>query len=253
MTVLFDPSYIYYAAIHEKPFSAASQKKNVEKGEVYDFMLIRPGMAIQISMVLDSGKTIYPRAMIYDIQDKKVIFSQTSPPLLRSHIGRYMLLSSVLTQEGKPQRYGFLARVTGFVKDYEIASQAKVMAVSADVKSESTEVDLRESYRVKPAADCGLLLVINKEEYPIVDISLGGVIFSQPFSKISSNPKGELPMILVIDEVPIKLLARVIRVLEKEDYRYVACAFNGGDKELQSRLGRKILDIERQQLSLGRL
>ncbi len=216
-------------------------------------MLIRPGMAIQISMVLDSGKTIYPRAMIYDIQDKKVIFSQTSPPLLRSHIGRYMLLSSVLTQGGKPQRYGFLARVTGFIKDYEIASQAKVMAVSADVKSESTEVDLRESYRVKPAADCGLLLVVNKEEYPIVDISLGGVIFSQPFSKISSSPTGELPMILVIDEVPIKLLARVIRVLEKEDYRYVACAFNGADKELQSRLGKKILDIERQQLSLGRL
>jgi hypothetical protein len=216
-------------------------------------MLIRPGMAIQISMVTDTGKTIYPRAMVYDIENKKVIFSQTSPPLLRSHIGRYLLLSSVLTQEGKPQRYGFLARITGFIKDYEIASQARVMAVAANVKSASTEVDLRESFRVKPFADCGLLLVMNKEEYPTVDISLGGVLFSQPFSQIISNPKGDLPIILVIDETPIKMLARVIRVVEKEDYRFVACAFNGNDKELQSNLGRKILNIQRQQLSLGRL
>jgi hypothetical protein len=216
-------------------------------------MLIRPGMAIQISMVLDSGKTIYPRAMIYDIDEKKVIFSQTSPPLLRSHLGRYLLISSVLTKKEKPQRYGFLARIKEFIKDYEIASQARVMAVSAEVKSGPTEVDLRESFRVKPFADCGLLLVINKEEYPIVDISLGGVLFSQPFSRISSNPKGDLPLILVIDEVPIKMLARVIRIVEKEDYRFVSCAFSGNDKELHQKLGRKILDIERLQLSLGRL
>lgn len=216
-------------------------------------MLIRPGMATQISMVLDSGKTIYPRAMIYDIDEKKVIFSQTSPPLLRSHLGRYLLISSVLPGKEKPQRYGFLARITDFIKDYEIASQARVMAVSADVKSKDSEVDLRESFRVKPFADCGLLLVINKEEYPIVDIALGGVLFSQPFSVIGSNPKGDLPMILVIDEVPFKFLARVIRVVEKEDYRFVACTFSGQDKELHAKLGRKILDIERLQLSLGRL
>lgn len=248
----FEP-IIYYAPIHAKPFSALTQRGNYNEGEVNRFMLIRPGMAIQISMVTDTGKTIYPRAMVYDIEDKKVIFSQTSPPLLRSHIGRYLLISSVLNKEGKPQRYGFLARITGFIKDYEIASQARVMAVSADVKSAETEVDLRESFRVKPFADCGLLLVTNKEEYPIVDISLGGVLFSQPFSKISINPKGDLPIILVIDEAPIKLLVRVIRVVEKEDYRFVAVAFSGGDKELQSKLGKKILDIERQQLSLGRL
>lgn len=220
-------------------------------------MLIRPGMAIQISMVLDSGKTIYPRAMVYDIDEKNVIFSQTSPPLLRSHLGRYVLISSVLTkkekEKEKPQRYGFLARIMGFSKDYEIASQARVMAISADVKSASTEVDLRESFRVKPFADCGLLLVINKEEYPIVDISLGGVLFSQPFSVISGNPKGDLPVILVIDEVPIKMLARVVRIVEKEDYRFICCAFSGNDKELHQKLGRKILDIERLQLSLGRL
>jgi len=216
-------------------------------------MLIRPGMAIQISMVLDSGKTIYPRAMVYDIEGKKVVFSQTSPPLLRSHEGRYLLISSVLTKEGKPQRYGFLARINGFIKDYEIASQAKVMAVSAEVKSETTEVDLRESFRVKPPADSGLVLVINKEEYPIVDISLGGVLFTQPFSMIAANPRGDIPMLVVIDDVPIKVMGRVTRVVEKEDYRYVACTFIGADKELQSLLGKKILNIERLQLSLGRL
>jgi len=216
-------------------------------------MLIRPGMAIQISMVLDSGKTIYPRAMIYDIKDKQVIFSQTSPALLRSHVGRYVLISSVLTKEGKPQRYGFLAQITNFIKDYEIASGAQVMAVTAEIKSESTEVDLRESFRVKPFTDCGLVLVINKEEYPIVNISLGGILFSQPFSKISSPPRGEIALILVIDEVPVKVMARVVRVVENEDYRFVACTFSGNDRELHSRLGRKILDIERHHLAMGRL
>ena len=216
-------------------------------------MLIRPGMAIQISMVLDSGKMVYPRAMIYDINDKKIIFSQTTPALRKSHLGRYVLISSVLTKDGKPQRYGFLARVTEFVKDYEIASEARVMAISADIKSEATEVDLRESYRVKPSSDSGLLLVVDKEEYPIMNISLGGVVFSQPFAGAGNNPKGDLPMILVIDDTPIKLITRVVRVVEKDDYRHVACSFSGEDKELQNRLGKKILDIERQQLSLGRL
>ncbi|HQA82346.1 MAG TPA: hypothetical protein PKY80_03110, partial [Syntrophales bacterium] len=65
-------------------------------------MLIQPGMTVQISTVLESGKTIYPRAMVYDIQEKKVVFSQTSPPLPRFHIGHYVLISSVLTMEGKP-------------------------------------------------------------------------------------------------------------------------------------------------------
>jgi len=216
-------------------------------------MLIRPGMTIEISMFLDSGKTIYPRAMVYDIKDKQVVFSQTSPPLLRSHIGRYVLVSSVLTKEGKPQRYGFLAWITNFIKDYEIASGAQVTAITADIKSESTEVDLRESFRVKPFTDCGLLLVIDKEEYPIVNISLGGLLFSQPFSKLGSTPRGEIPLILVIDEVPLKVIARVMRVVEKEDHRFVACAFSGNDRELQSRLGRKILDIERHHLAMGRL
>ncbi len=216
-------------------------------------MKIRPGMAIQISMVLESGKTIYPRAMVYDIEKNRIIFSQTSPSLLRSHEGRYMLISSVLTKEGKPQRYGFLARITGFMKDYEIASQARVMAVAAEIKSETTEVDLREAYRVKPFADCGLLLVMNKEEYPIVDISLNGVLFTQPFSRVTVDPKGEIPLLLVLDDVPIKITGKVVRVVEKEDHRYIACTFIGSEKELQSKLGRKILDIERQQLSLGRL
>jgi len=216
-------------------------------------MLIQPGMTIQISMTLESGKTIYPRAMVYDIKEKKMIFSQTSPPLLRSHVGRYVLISSVLTREGKPpQRYGFLAQITDFIKDYEIASGARVISVAADIKSESTEVDLRESFRVKPFTDCGLILVLNKEEYPILDISLGGLLFSQPHSKISS-PQGEIPLILVIDEVPVKVTARVMRVVEKEDHRFVACAFSGKDRELQSRLGRKILDIERHYLAKGRL
>jgi hypothetical protein len=210
-------------------------------------------MAIQISMTLDSGKTIYPRAMLYDVAGKNVIFSQTSPPLLRSHQGRYLLLSSVLTKEGKPQRYGFLARILEFLKDYEIQSQARVMAVSAEVKSGTTEVDLREAFRVKPPSDSGILLVISKEEYPIVDISLGGVLFTQPFSKVAANPRGDIPMLLVIDDVPIKVLTRVARVAEKEDYRFVASTFNSMDKELQSRLGKKILDIERQQLTMGRL
>ncbi len=216
-------------------------------------MLIRPGMAIQISMVLDSGKTIYPRAMVYDINDKKVVFPQTSPPFLRSHIGRYVLISSILTKQEKPQRYGFLAQITDFIKDYEIASGAHVMAVTADIKSETTEVDLRESFRVKPFTDCGLLLVIDKEECPIVDVSLGGILFSQPFSKIGSTLRSEIPLILVIDEVPVKITARIVRVVEKEDYRFVACAFNGNDRELQNRLGKKILDIERHHLAMGRL
>lgn len=215
-------------------------------------MLIQPGMTVQISTVLESGKTIYPRAMVYDIQEKKVIFSQTSPPLPRSHIGHYVLISSVLTMEGKPQRYGFLAQVTHFVKDYEIASGSRVVAVTADIRSEETEVDLRESFRVKPFTDCGLILVLNKEEYPIVNISLGGVFFCQA-SKTGIPPEGEIPLTLVIDEVPVKVTAKVMRVVEKEGHRFVACAFSGNDKELQNRLGRKVLDIERYQLAMGRL
>jgi hypothetical protein len=193
--------------------------------------------------------------MVYELGERKIIISQATPAFRREHMNRSLLVSALFRQEGQMRRWGFNVRLTEFTKNYEIASKERVMAFAGAITSSLAPVDFRECYRVTPlsVSDLYFLLDDNKEERPIINISLGGILFSQPRTGRICKPREEIPLLIVIDDLPLKTHAQVIRIEEREINSLIACKFIGENRELQTLLGKKVFDIQRQQLSKGRL
>jgi hypothetical protein len=212
-------------------------------------MSIKPGTSVDI--VLDPAtEGIKPmKALVYEVAGKCLVLSQTSPPIRSQPPHRPLYVTYLVRQGNRMRRMGFTAAVAAFCDDYPLLSGTRVPAVSLEMEGAPEETSLRKSFRIRTPSNCGLTLTIDGRNYAIFEISLTGIGFIQPLRQPAFKPSASLECRLNIDGRSYPLKARVIRAPESAASRRIAAAFVGIGQEMQPVLSRKILLLERRELS----
>ena len=213
-------------------------------------MSMKPGSSVEIRLDSPSAGAAPLKALIYDIAEKRLILSQTSPPITPSLVEKRVHISYIVKEGYSVRRFGCLAVISGFGDNYRLSSGVRVQTLIVDITREPKEVSLRKGFRVRPSRHGGISLAIGKREHPILDISLTGIKFIQRFSDPPFKTAEELECTLTIDGRSYPpLAARVVRVSKSAAALHVAVDFVEMYRTLQPVLSKKILMLEREELS----
>ena len=218
-----------------------------------DLSSIKPGLNTDVVVNVDFSKEIIDvrKAFIYDVLEKRIILSQTNPPMASYHVGKKIAVTCLVKKDDKPVRYGFYGKITELVRDYELVSSDTVPALVIELDTGPVEFNVRMHFRVEPRGDSGIVLSVKGEKMNMIDISIGGARvthYRDCFIEQDQKIKG----ILNLDGRNFNIEARVLRVWQTygsqkiTDLECVAMQFLNVDKELEDVLGRKIRKIERE-------
>ena len=212
-------------------------------------MSIKPGTSVEIDLDPTSEGSKPLRALVYEVTGKRLILSQTSPPILPPSPKAPLYITYISRKGNRARRMGFSAAVSGFDDDYALLSGIRVPTIVVDMKREPEEASMRKGFRVRPPSNSGLSLTIHGRNYIIFDISLAGLNFIQPLWQLAFKPADSLECRLNIDGQSYPVKARVVRVSKTSTSRQIAATFISMGKEMQPVLSRKILLLERRELS----
>jgi hypothetical protein len=212
-------------------------------------MSIKPGTSVDIDLDPTSEGVKPLRALVYEVTGKRLILSQTSPPIHPPPPKGPLYVTYVTRKGNRARRMGFPATISGFGGDYALWSGKRVLTIIVEMEREPEETSLRRGFRIRTPRNSGLTLTIRGRNYVIFDISLTGVDFIQPLWQPAFKPPDFLECRLNIDGQSYPLEARVVRVSENVVSRRIAAAFISLGSEVQPVLSRKILLLERRQLS----
>jgi hypothetical protein len=215
---------------------------------------LKPGF--NITMVFEIGEGDEGlKTVVYDIKGKNIVLSQTSPPMLQSHIGRRVKVSFVIKREGlQDVNLAFGAEIVDFKKDYELSSSETVPVILLEQRSELEEINQRKYCRIKPPRNSNLTVMMEDDRISIIDISLGGARLVQTGEEKPLKPNQQIKMAFLIDGRLFNTRARLVRVEERgEDPRsspvqVFAVQFDAADSEFERFLFKKIMMMERQLL-----
>ncbi|MEN6624304.1 MAG: hypothetical protein ABFD50_22505, partial [Smithella sp.] len=126
---------------------------------------------------LSTGKAQFMKALVYDIEETKIIISQTSPSINHDFFNNRILISFLTEVDGHNLRFGFPSRIINLIPDYKIASGQSVEALVLEPYKKTELVDFRTFFRVKPRLKSDISLIYEKEKVNLIDISLGGARF----------------------------------------------------------------------------
>ncbi|MHB8772242.1 MAG: PilZ domain-containing protein [Syntrophales bacterium] len=211
-------------------------------------MSIKPGTSVEITLDRWSEGGEPLRAHVYEVEGKRLILSQTTPPIIPPP-PRVLYVTYVVEQGDKARRMGFTAAVSALEEGYALVSGQQVPAVIVVRKGEPEEASLRKGFRIRTPSNSGLSLTIGGRRYVIFDISLTGMNFIQPLADHAFKAPESLDCRFTIDGQRYPLTVRVVRVAETAGARRVAVTFLNTVKEMQPILSRKILLLERRELS----
>jgi hypothetical protein len=212
-------------------------------------MPIKAGTTVAINLDPSSERAKPLKALIYDVMGKRLILSQTSPPVLPPPPRKPVYITYIARKGDSERRLGFSAVVSGLGDDYPLSSGTRVPTIIVEMEQEPEETSLRKGFRIRAPRNSGLSLAIRGKNYLIFDISLTGVNFIQSPLQPPFKPSESLECQLNIDGESYPLKAKVIRVSETAASRRIAAAFMNIGKEIQPVLSRKILLLERKELS----
>ena len=212
-------------------------------------MSIKSGTPVEIDLGPTSEGAKPLKALVYEAAGKRLILSQTLPPIPPPPPKAPLYITYVTRKGNRARRMGFSASVLGFGDDYALSSGIRVPTIIVDMEREPEETCLRKSFRIRTPTNSGLTLAIKGRNYVIFDICLTGVDFIQPLWQLAFKPSDSLECRLNIDGQNYPLKARVVRVSETLVSRRIAATFISMGKEMQPALSRKILLLERRELS----
>jgi hypothetical protein len=198
------------------------------------------------------------KALVYDIEESRIIVSQTSPALNRHFLDRRIMVSFIERIGSRNLRFGFPSKLIDQVDDYKIVSQQKVEALILQPYKKSEMVDFRMYFRVTPQRQSDVSLILKEEKVNLIDISLGGARFTCPLDYSLRNDD-RIKFQLLIGRNVFNLDTRVRDVWTPDDLsanrglQYVRVEFEYDNPQLESLLGKAIMEIERRLLSEGKL
>lgn len=215
-------------------------------------MNISPGSNVDIVVDFDrSEETIDVRSTtVYDLDDQRIILSQTSPPIATCDIGRRVKVAYLVTEKDGPARYCVTARLAEIVRDYKLSGSETAEAIVLIQESAHERFNLRLFYRLEPPTDSGLTLFLGEEKVNILDVSIGGAKFTHRKDH-PVKPNEMLKLILQVGEESFDVEAQVVRVLPvsgrmAKKLESVAVQFLNLDMNIKDLLSKKIRDIERE-------
>jgi len=198
------------------------------------------------------------KALVYDIEESRIIISQTSPALNHHFLDRRIMVSFIARIGSRNLRFGFPSKLLDLVNDYKIASQESVEAFILQSYKKSELVDFRMYFRVTPQRQSDISLIFKEEKVNLIDISLGGARFTCPLDYSLRNDD-RIKFKLLIGRNVFNLDTRVRDVWMPDDIavnrnlQYVRVEFEYDNKQLEASLGKAIIEIERHLLSEGKL
>ncbi len=217
---------------------------------------IRPGMNVNIIAHVDINeeKTDVINAIVYDVDDVRIILSQTTPPLPEFYIGKEITVTYLARKEDELSRIGFTGEIIKVLNDYQLYSSQTVQAISVLRQGGFKAYDLRMHYRVKPKWDSGVDIYLEGEKVNIIDISMGGARICH----VKKNPiktGTAIAISLSIDRQKFVMEATALDVWyphesdRKTDLEYITVQFQKLDKQCSHLLSGKLLAIQRELLS----
>ena len=213
-------------------------------------MSLKPGLNIDLSFNRTQVKQV--RAVIYDVDGKRIILSQTSPAIPSSRVGEPVHLSFISSKGDRVRRIGISAVVSGIIRNYELSSGATVHAVVLEQKTNPREINLRGHFRVRLHRDSGIDLIIDEKKYTLIDLSLMGLSFVQPLWQTAPKPADRIRLRLDLKGKSIHLTASVVRVCSTAKARSIAVTFSGLTGEMEGLLWKHIFAMDRQNISCRR-
>jgi len=217
-------------------------------------MDIIPGSKVDIVLDFDwlNEKIDVRRAVVYDLNDKRIVTSQTAPPAGSYNVGKKVKITYLLMGKDGWVRYGINGRLIRIVPDYRLSGSETAQAIEIIPEPGREFFNLRLFYRLQPPLDCGLALFLKKEKMNILNISLGGVKFTHS-KDYPIVPKSRLNLTLQIDEQNYDIEAEAMRVSSvsgrmRRELEAVAVKFLNLDKKTQDLLSIKIKEVERKML-----
>ena len=198
------------------------------------------------------------RSIVFDVIDKKIILSQSSPPLFRSSLKRDILVTYLDNIVKNGIRFGFQATVVDLWERYEIASGERVSAIIIERKSIPQPVNIRLNYRLKLPSLSGFALYVRDKRASIIDLSIGGVKISLKGVELL-KPQDQIKLRFRFNNRDFNLEGEVVRIWSnvtagrRDDVQLISIKFINADKEFEHLLGQQIFRVERQMLSEGKL
>jgi hypothetical protein len=112
---------------------------------------IRSGVMADIIFEDDETNNQIPRlqTIIYSVADRRMMLSQTAPPVSKEMQGKRLLVTFLETNEGVSNRYGFWAKLK-MLKDHEIIPSQPVPVLIIERDTEPKKCNLRMNYRINP-------------------------------------------------------------------------------------------------------
>ncbi|NTW76868.1 MAG: PilZ domain-containing protein [Syntrophaceae bacterium] len=200
----------------------------------------------------------YIKALVYDYENDNIVISQTTPALNRHFLNRRIRVTFLAKIEKRFVRFGFRAQLIDLITDYEISSNKYVEALILKQYETPEEMDFRMHFRIKPPSQSRINLSFQEEKINLIDISLGGAQFA--CSKSYLFLRGDsINVKLTIDDKEFDLKARVRNIFIPYEYsahnsiQYVSVEFKYKNLQLETTLGRAIIEIERKLLSEGKI
>ncbi len=216
-------------------------------------MDIRPGSSVDLVLHLNPLKEdtrSVRRAIVYDSEGKQYILSQTTPPIRRSDQGKTINITGLVRRGDEKVRCGFVGKVADIMVDYRLNSRQKVVAVSVKRISPVENYNLRLHYRVRPGKDWSKRIEVDSMPVTLIDISLGGTLFSHSNEKPIEYGQ-ELHVMYTDNEGNRHVIPSTVKrvwtsaEMNHVGLEYVAVQFMKMDKEVERHLGREIMEIQR--------
>lgn len=233
-------------------------------GEVADIPDLRVGINVDIVLEneMNQSNAHFMKALVYDIEGRRITVSQTSPALDRHFLDRRIVVSFLSKIGNRNLRFGFPAKLIELISHYKIASGQMVEALVLQQHESPKSMDYRMYFRVKPGLHSNINLFIQdqhrEEGVSLLDISLGGAKFICP-RNFSFGAGDRIKIRLTIDRTAFDLEALVRDLWTPLDgstgqkIQYVSIEFDYDHSQLETVLGKAIMDTERQLLSEGKI
>ena len=225
-----------------------------------DAVRLRPGQSVDILVNQDTlhDRTDVRRSIIYDMTEgDKIILSQTTPALASYHVGNVMDITFVHKGKEGPVRLGVNAKLMEIIKEFQLNSNEKVPALLMTGRTDRglKTYNLRMFHRVKPGPLSRVRFILQNREWPVIDLSIGGLSFNHAVQEPLDSGR-TYPARIEIDGTGYAVEVKIIRILspppiQKSRFESVSAQFVKMDKQLNFVLGGKVLGIEREQLSRG--
>jgi hypothetical protein len=220
---------------------------------------LRPGIGVDFLFHSDYIKENFRvmRSTIFDIIEKKLILSQSTPTLLASAVNREILLTYLTKQDGRTIRLGFPSRIIELIRDYELASKERVAAIVVQRTGAATQFELRLHYRLNVPSDSDLKLFYESHCLNLYEISIGGARFGYK-EPVHFEPARRVPLTVVIEERRYPLDAEVLRVWTPEvrgqrDWTFATVRFLHAKGVTERILTKTILRIQRELMANNKL